>query len=191
MDRAAVFASEYLAAFKPLQVPVVSLLDPLAFDPTRTFGTFNTLAFDALRTLCRALRAFRALDMLAFDTVRPFRTLEALALRTLWTLRTLALDTLRTLGALEALTLRTLRTFSALGALALDALRSFGTLGALSLALTATLARLRATLAVMASSFGANWAGQRHGGNTSNQEKLASHYNLLAQSKVMNINRLQ
>jgi hypothetical protein len=162
-------------------------LDALAFDTLRTLGTLDTLAFDALAF--DALRTLGTLDALAFDAL-AFDALRTLgALEALRTFHPLAFRPLRTFCTLKALSLRTLRTLSPLDALALGALWTLSPLASLGLALN-SLARLCPFFAVLVSTFGTYRAGQRHGGDTSNQEKLASHYNLLAQSNVMNINLL-
>ena len=126
--------------------PGVSLLDPLALDPTRTFGTLIRWTFDALRTLCHAgcVRSTRwALDMSGARYAAAVPHAGSSGARTLWALRDAVARYAADVRRVGTLTLHTLRTFSALGPLALDALRSFGTLGALTLApaaLTATLA---------------------------------------------------
>jgi len=193
------------AALKALDAATFSLLDMLAFDPLSAVGTLDPrLTVHALRSFCAlnaltidALRTFRTLDLLTLDALRALGALNLLTLHALGAfdpLDALACGALRTFGArdtlrtLHPLALSPLRAFGALDGLALRALRTLGALASLCLAFAAILAGLCAAFTFVAFTFGTYRAGQRHGGDTSNQEKLASHYNLLAQSNVMNIN---
>jgi hypothetical protein len=71
---------------------------------------------------------------------------------------------------------------------ALGPLDAFGALLALSLALSAALARLCAGVAIPFTTLAISGTDQRQRRDTGNQEKLASHYNLLA-IKLGNVNR--